>query len=200
MLSIFSCAYQPSIFLLLEKCLFRSFAHFSIGFLLFNFMSCLYILDIKPLPSCVISCIFYGFLCYAKACKFDQIPFVYFLSLFLLPCETDLRKHQYGLCQRMENQYILSQGGMEGCRKPNLLLKGTSTTLFVPVPVQRQQYQPACQQCPSMHLSLHWDPAPNNYHLPKHQPLCTPGKAMASAELQLQMYPSSNWQLPTFLG
>uniref|UniRef100_A0A8D0PHL2 Uncharacterized protein n=1 Tax=Sus scrofa TaxID=9823 RepID=A0A8D0PHL2_PIG len=36
----------------LEKCLFRSFAHFSIGllaFLLLSCMSCLYILDIRPL-------------------------------------------------------------------------------------------------------------------------------------------------------
>ena len=36
----------------LEKCLFRFFAHFSIGlfvFLLLNCMSCFYILEIKPL-------------------------------------------------------------------------------------------------------------------------------------------------------
>uniref|UniRef100_A0A8D0KBE6 Uncharacterized protein n=1 Tax=Sus scrofa TaxID=9823 RepID=A0A8D0KBE6_PIG len=36
----------------LEKCLFRSFAHFSIGllaFLLLSCMSCLYISEIKPL-------------------------------------------------------------------------------------------------------------------------------------------------------
>ena len=36
----------------LEKCIFRSFAYFSIGllaFLLLNCINCLYILDIKPL-------------------------------------------------------------------------------------------------------------------------------------------------------
>ena len=39
----------------LEKCLFKSFTHFLIGlfvclFLILSFMSCLYILEINPLP------------------------------------------------------------------------------------------------------------------------------------------------------
>uniref|UniRef100_A0A8D1LQS9 Uncharacterized protein n=1 Tax=Sus scrofa TaxID=9823 RepID=A0A8D1LQS9_PIG len=37
----------------LEKCLFRSFVHFSIGllaFLLLSYVSCLYLLEIKPFP------------------------------------------------------------------------------------------------------------------------------------------------------
>ena len=57
----------------LEKCLFRSFAHFSIGslaFLLLSCISCLYILEIKPLSvasfetlfSHSISCLFVCFL------------------------------------------------------------------------------------------------------------------------------------------
>uniref|UniRef100_A0A8W4FBM8 Uncharacterized protein n=1 Tax=Sus scrofa TaxID=9823 RepID=A0A8W4FBM8_PIG len=69
----------------LEKCLFRSSAHFSIGlsaFLLMSCIICLYILEIKPLSvasfetifSHSISCpfvFFLVFLCCAKACQFD---------------------------------------------------------------------------------------------------------------------------------
>ena len=69
----------------LEKCLCRSFAHFSIGllaFLLLSCISCLYILEIKPFSvasfetifSHSLSCLFvffFGFLCYTKACQFD---------------------------------------------------------------------------------------------------------------------------------
>uniref|UniRef100_A0A8D0XBY7 Uncharacterized protein n=1 Tax=Sus scrofa TaxID=9823 RepID=A0A8D0XBY7_PIG len=65
----------------LEKCLFRSFAHFSIGllaFLLLSCISCLYILETKPLSVASFETIFshfvsflFGFLCCAKACQFD---------------------------------------------------------------------------------------------------------------------------------
>ena len=70
----------------LEKCLLKSSVHFSIElfgvFLLLSCMSCLYILVIKPLSvasfanifSHSIGCLFSffnGFLCCAKACKFD---------------------------------------------------------------------------------------------------------------------------------
>ena len=66
----------------LEKSLFRSFAHIPIGFfvLLLSYMSCLYILEIKLLSVTLFANIFsysigwvfvYGFLCFAKASKFD---------------------------------------------------------------------------------------------------------------------------------
>uniref|UniRef100_A0A8D1HBP9 Uncharacterized protein n=1 Tax=Sus scrofa TaxID=9823 RepID=A0A8D1HBP9_PIG len=45
----------------LKKCLFRSFAHFLtglMGFLLLNYLSCLYILEIKPLSVALFETIF----------------------------------------------------------------------------------------------------------------------------------------------
>ena len=88
----------------LEKCLFRTFAHFSVGLLAFLLLSCtsfLYILEFKPLSvapfetifSLSLSCLFgffYGFLCCAKACQFDYVPLVYFSFYF---SETALRNH-----------------------------------------------------------------------------------------------------------
>ena len=65
----------------LEKCLFRSFAHFSIrllAFFLLSCLSCLYILEIKPLSIAPFESIFshsvschFGFFCCAKVCQFD---------------------------------------------------------------------------------------------------------------------------------
>ena len=52
----------------LEKCLFRSFAHFFIGLflLLLSYMSCLYILEINPLLLGLFANIF----CYSESCLF----------------------------------------------------------------------------------------------------------------------------------
>ena len=60
----------------LEKCLFRSFAHFSIGllaFLLLSCISCIYILEIKPLSVASFETIF----SHSESCLF-----VFFLVSF----------------------------------------------------------------------------------------------------------------------
>ena len=43
----------------------------------------------------------YGFLYCAKACAFEIWSHLFIFALFLLPWETDLRKHWYNICQRM---------------------------------------------------------------------------------------------------
>ena len=90
----------------LEKCLFRSFAHFSIGllaFLLLNCLNCLYIVESKPLSvasfetifSHSVSCLFVFFLVSFAIQNLVSLigPIGLFLLLFLLLWETDLRKH-----------------------------------------------------------------------------------------------------------
>ena len=98
----------------LEQYLFRSSAHFSNGLFVFLLLSCtgyLYILEIKPLSvasfanifSWSIGCLFVLFLVFF-AVQMHVVwlgPICLFLHLFLLPRETDPRKHWYNLCQRM---------------------------------------------------------------------------------------------------
>uniref|UniRef100_A0A8D1S3X0 Uncharacterized protein n=1 Tax=Sus scrofa TaxID=9823 RepID=A0A8D1S3X0_PIG len=61
----------------LEKCLFKSFAHFSIGllaFLLLSYINCLYVLEIKPLSVASFETIF----SHSVSCLFKIIIMVSF--------------------------------------------------------------------------------------------------------------------------
>ena len=100
----------------LHKNQFQSSAHFLIEFfwlllLLLSCMSCLYILEIKPLLVASLANIVFqsigGFLFCSwfplllqKLINLVRFHFLFFL-LFLLPWESDLRKHRYNLCQRV---------------------------------------------------------------------------------------------------
>ena len=90
----------------LEKCLFRSFAHFSTGclvFLLLSCISCSHILKIRPLSvasfetifSHSVSCLFVFFLVsFAVQKLVSLIRSHWFIFLFIsVDWETDLRKH-----------------------------------------------------------------------------------------------------------
>ena len=90
----------------LEKCLFRSFAHFSIGLLAFLLLSCInwsYISEIKPLS---VASYWNYFLPFCKLSFWFPLsvwlgPISLFLLLFLLPWENGLRKYSWCWCQRV---------------------------------------------------------------------------------------------------
>ena len=90
----------------LEKCLFRSFAHFPIGLLTFSLLSCiscLYIREIKPLSVASFDTIFSHSVSYLLVFFLVSVavqnlsislgPIGLYLLFFLLLWETDLRKY-----------------------------------------------------------------------------------------------------------
>ena len=128
-MSIFLCAYWPPVSSL-EKCLFRSFAQFLIGlFLVIELYELFIYFDVLDghiiwkyfLPACRLAFHFvYDFPCCTGACKFDLVPFVFclfvcFLLLFILPWETELRKHWYDLCQRILLPVFFSRHFIVSC-------------------------------------------------------------------------------------
>ena len=106
MLSIFSCAYRPSVCFLWRNVYLGLLPIFRLGCLLLSCMRCLYILEIKPLSVASFANIFshsVGYLFILFVLSFavqNLVSFIrscLFLLLFILPWETDLRKHRYNL-------------------------------------------------------------------------------------------------------
>ena len=91
----------------LEKCLFRSFAHFSFGLQSFLLLSCtsLYILEIKPLSVALfetvfshsVSCLFFFLMVSFAVQKLVSLIMSHCLifAFIYVALGTDLRKHLY---------------------------------------------------------------------------------------------------------
>ena len=105
MLRIFSCACWPSLYLPWRNVYLGLLPIFQLGcwlFLLSSCISCLYILEIKPLLVALLETVFsHSISClFVTMVSFPEQKLVslirshgLFLLLFLLPWETDLRKH-----------------------------------------------------------------------------------------------------------
>ena len=137
MLSIFSCVCCLFVYLLRRNVYFDLPKFFSglFGFLFFvcflSCMSCWYNLEIKPLLAALFANIFclqalFAF-SFAVQKLISLIRSYLFLLLFLLPWETDLRKHWYDLCQRMFLLMFSSRSLMVSC----LIFKSLSHFEFV---------------------------------------------------------------------
>ena len=91
---IFSCTYGPSVCLLWKKSIFISSAYFLIGLFVLLLLSCMRYLQSQRLICRLLSLqifslilgvvfLFYGFLCCAKAFKFDRSHLFIFVIIFI---------------------------------------------------------------------------------------------------------------------